>query len=566
MYRYTVDNAITYSSEDLVLFRASPFACWMERLTLENPDHGIPPDLDSSTPISPMERQDEIADTLRAEGRRVRLIPWQEVEPARRKATLEAMREGVDFIVNGQLALGPLASPVNLLMRTSGYSELGDFLYIPCDTQVATTGDSTFRLCFLADLLHSLQGQLPPQMLDIRGGVDLVPLPTEEHIYHYRAVKQRFMAAMRDYRKHRMPDPAESAHFGRWSECAREVLKQRLLREEQQTLMTPDGVRGDGGIGSARQPGPGAGGDAPPERVGIGLAEPLRRAAGAGGTSCDLEEVSQVPLHGAKAAARQRQPTVATDQFTLAEQALMLAPGMYTPGPGVHRQRSSAGVSGELRSRPAASTASEKVEQKVEQKVERKVERKVEHKTAEEPAVRDNESGPGSGPKRRLADAALDNLEFIGRSQGPGRSETATDRWLPRATSAAPAPSLRDPRAGVAGRKAIAAPTPGLGRSDRPPTKSGTELTERGRGDRALTAQGAAQPAGVSRSPIDPDSNHYPSPPVVLPTADADLAQDVGVDPTRLWPTVGKVSTETREPKPMAPFSDSLITGPDLDG
>ena len=43
MYRYSVDNAITYSSEDFVLFREAPFACWMERLTLENPDHGIPP-------------------------------------------------------------------------------------------------------------------------------------------------------------------------------------------------------------------------------------------------------------------------------------------------------------------------------------------------------------------------------------------------------------------------------------------------------------------------------------------------------------------------------------------
>ena len=43
MYRYSVDNAITYTSEDLVLFKESPFASFMERLTLENPSHGIPP-------------------------------------------------------------------------------------------------------------------------------------------------------------------------------------------------------------------------------------------------------------------------------------------------------------------------------------------------------------------------------------------------------------------------------------------------------------------------------------------------------------------------------------------
>jgi predicted RecB family nuclease len=167
-------------------------------------------------------------------------------EPRRRTATLEAMRHGADFVVNGQLALGPLSGSANLLMRTSGYSDLGDYLYVPCDTQGKTNLHSAFRLCFLADLLHSLQGQLPPQMLIIRGGTDVVPLETEEHIYHYRAVKQRFMTAMREFRKHRMPDPAESSHFGRWSDCANEVLKQRALNaadegaEDQLELQADD--------------------------------------------------------------------------------------------------------------------------------------------------------------------------------------------------------------------------------------------------------------------------------------------------------------------------------------
>jgi hypothetical protein len=240
MYRYSVDNAVTYTSEDFVLFRESPFACWMERLTLENPDHGIPPDVGSVEPQNTMERQDDIVDTLRSEGRDVTLIEWDLAESRRRTGTLEAMRRGADFIVNGQLALGPLSGSANLLMRTSGYSELGDYLYVPCDTQAKTTLHSAFRLCFLVDLLHSLQGQLPPQMLIIRGGSDVVPLQAEDHIYHYRAVKQRFMEAMRNFRKHRMPDPAESSHFGRWSDCAHEVLKQRALRAEQQGVETLD--------------------------------------------------------------------------------------------------------------------------------------------------------------------------------------------------------------------------------------------------------------------------------------------------------------------------------------
>jgi hypothetical protein len=238
MYHSSGENTITYTSEDLVLFKESPFASWLERLTLENPGHGILPDAGSTPPGNSMLRQDDVAATLRSEARKVVLVDWEESEPLRRSATLFAMREGADFIVNGQLAVGPLAGSSNLLMKTSGYSELGDYLYVPCDTQGKTNLHSAFRLCFIADLLHSLQGVLPPRMLIIRGGADLLPLQTEDHIYHYRAVKQRFMEAQRSFRKHRMPDPSLSAHFGRWSDCANEVLKQRALQPEESSGAT----------------------------------------------------------------------------------------------------------------------------------------------------------------------------------------------------------------------------------------------------------------------------------------------------------------------------------------
>lgn len=234
MYRYNVDNAVTYTPDDLVLFRESPFAVWMERLTLENPDHGILPDAHNTGSAGTEESQDSIVETLRAEGRVVVLIDREQGEAERRTATLATMRDGADFIVNGQLAVDVLSGSANLLMRTSGYSELGDFLYIPCETQAGDRFNSAFRLSFAADLLRSLQGQLPPQMLIIRDGADVVPLQTEDYIYYYWAVQKRFLQAMNTFRKHRMPDPVESAYFGRWSECAGEVLKQRALREQAQ--------------------------------------------------------------------------------------------------------------------------------------------------------------------------------------------------------------------------------------------------------------------------------------------------------------------------------------------
>ena len=120
MYRYSVDNAVTSTPDDFVLYRESPFAIWMERLTLENPDHGIPPDIGSDVPASSAERQDDLAETLREEGRDVALIDWEMDEPRRRTATLEAMRRGADFVVNGQLGLGPLQQSLPAPRRPQG--------------------------------------------------------------------------------------------------------------------------------------------------------------------------------------------------------------------------------------------------------------------------------------------------------------------------------------------------------------------------------------------------------------------------------------------------------------
>ena len=390
MYRYSVDNAITYSSEDFVLFREAPFACWMERLTLENPDHGIPPDVKTALPESTMERQDDVADTLRAEGRNVVLIDWDEQESRRRSTTLDAMRSGADFIVNAQLALGPLSGSANLLMRTSGFSELGDFLYVPCDTQAKTTQHSAFRLCFLADLLHSLQGQLPPQMLIIRGGSDVMPLDTEDHIYHYRAVKHRFMETMRSFRKHRMPDPSESSHFGRWSECAHEVLKQRLLQE------------GD-------EPSPEDCSEAEEELQ----QEPLL-AAGMGNAIASPVHTAVNPVQADSAAAlagdsrRVSENQVVADAApTLAEQAVNLAPGAYARGttgkapghtPNLVRVMAAVPVSSRRRVLDTA------------------------------PAVTEHEH------ERRVSDVTLENLSFIGSSIGApsiGEASPAPARHAP---------------------------------------------------------------------------------------------------------------------------------------
>jgi hypothetical protein len=396
MYRYSVDNAIIYTPDDLVLFRESPFAVWMERLTLENPDHGILPDCD--VPEPPLSgRHSDIASTLRAEGRNVALIDSLLDEPGRRAATLAVMREGVDFIVNGQLAAGALSGSVNLLMRTSGYSELGDFLYIPCDTLPEKTLTSAFRLSFAADLLQNLQGQLPPQMLIIRDGAEVVPLQTEDYIFYYRAVQNRFLNAMQVFRKHRMPDPSESAHFGRWSACASEVLRQRALSEQ---------TRVDEQVAEAAEVAQAT--EVAQESREEPVELPQLRVASGSTSAYDMEPVSQSDAPRATSNA-------ADMTYTLAEQARQLKPGRYGKGapPGHTPNLARFG-------RPRAVPKAE--------------------------ADAENDSDDLLHPNRRSSDAALQNLQFIGSNTADIERRAVVDHPARRAEDIrpAPAPNLRD--------------------------------------------------------------------------------------------------------------------------
>ncbi len=265
MQRNAATGEIIYSPEDMLLFRQSPFACWMERLTLENPDHGIAPD--SEVNAANTDHYARLSRRQRVQtGRHLaRGMAWQEfiaagatlavhaeAQPAggeralhvndagdssliarfaceqqRVTATLDAMQQGLRYIAQAQLLVGPLSCHVDLLLRVDGVSDFGSYLYLPCDTRGTLRRHRAFHLAFAADLLANLQGVEPPEMLVLLEGEPIETLRTADHLPLFRAVRKRFLTAELAFRKHCMPDPTESAHFGRWTRCAQDLLKHR---------------------------------------------------------------------------------------------------------------------------------------------------------------------------------------------------------------------------------------------------------------------------------------------------------------------------------------------------
>ena len=365
---------------------------------------------------------------------------------------------------------------------------------------------SAFRLCFLADLLHSLQGQLPPQMLLIRDGEDVQSLATEDHIYHYRAVKQRFMEAMRNFRKHRMPDPAESSHFGRWSDCAHEVLKQRLQRQEEQGLQQQE---------------------APGEVAAEGmLVEPLQQAA-AGGAAVAPPQRAPSPVVAADT----------TTAYTLAEQAQRLQPGTYKPGPGYFRLRQLK-VGGAGPSKPGSALAARSG-------------------LKESPEVVPAAETPRHN--RRASDKALQNLEFIGSSQFAPLLDAGPGPEAAPPPGSAPSPSLRSPRRPAATLNQAVVSTPvnhaSLGGLDwEAPASEITQLREGDAGPGEPEpgepeSEAAAEPAFESVSLVDRDSFHELSPPPVFTTADASYEDEEQLE-------------SAQEPPVTRPFSNSIFNDP----
>lgn len=271
MYPSRSGQTPLFDTDDLLLYAASPFAFWMERYHLEKGGSGVSPDPGSKPPPSLLASQAALQECLPGS---VRVVPWTAPESERRLATLEAVRGGVDWILDAQLANGRFSTPCNLLRREAGPE--GKESYVPCVTQALPARTARVHLSLLADLLIDVLGDPPRDLLVIRKGQVEELWASATWLPLFQAFRDRFLRDQAAFDPSLPPDPGQSLDYGRWT--------QRALAQLQQSRARSKPAAGSGGEssavtastqeGDAREPGVAAAHDAPGSAKGHPLDTP----------------------------------------------------------------------------------------------------------------------------------------------------------------------------------------------------------------------------------------------------------------------------------------------------
>ncbi|MGC1240790.1 MAG: TM0106 family RecB-like putative nuclease, partial [Chryseosolibacter sp.] len=135
-------------------------------------------------------------------------------------ATLRAMKDGIDIIVQAKLADGQWMGYTDILLKVPGKSKFGSWSYEVQDTKLAqnTRAETILQLCLYSDLLSKLQGATPEKMYVVKPGD---AFPTAEYSFahfqaYYRLIRKNFEAVMAGPALTTCPDPVEHCHICKW--------------------------------------------------------------------------------------------------------------------------------------------------------------------------------------------------------------------------------------------------------------------------------------------------------------------------------------------------------------
>ena len=215
------DNQLIFSPTDLIRYLASPFASWMERYNLENPD-AVKPDEESEDEKLIAQTGDEHERVVLGE---LKLVTPQLVEIPKDNfsealvRTRTAIEAKSPIIYQGALQHGRFAGFSDFLTL----DETG--LYQVWDTKLARSPRPYYavQLCCYSEMLAPLLGgKMPAKFGIILGDKERVEFRVEDFFHYYLRVKTSFLAMNDGFTSNLAdcPEPQPRAEHRRWTSHA----------------------------------------------------------------------------------------------------------------------------------------------------------------------------------------------------------------------------------------------------------------------------------------------------------------------------------------------------------
>nr|WP_323782621.1 TM0106 family RecB-like putative nuclease [Amylibacter sp.] len=167
--------------------------------------------------------EDAYIQHLRDAGHQLTKIEGIDITDSTVDATLEAMRNGSEIIIQAALRHGRWSGRADVLRRVETPSDLGNFSYEIIDTKLAreTKGGTVLQLCLYADLLDNAQGRPPEKVFVVAPWSDYQP--QEFRFADYAAYFRRVKAAAENALELpddqvEYPDPKSHCDVCRWEQ------------------------------------------------------------------------------------------------------------------------------------------------------------------------------------------------------------------------------------------------------------------------------------------------------------------------------------------------------------
>ncbi|WJG08085.1 TM0106 family RecB-like putative nuclease [Aliiglaciecola sp. LCG003] len=227
------NSSILFSPSDLVRFVQSPFASWMERLCLEQPQTKAlkdkPDPLLSYLADKGLEHEANYLSNLVQSAQRLVTIGDGLSNDEKIAATIAAMEDGADVIFQACLAADSFQGFADFLVKVDKPSKLGSYSYEPWDTKLAKQPKAYFiiQLCCYADLLKSVQGVLPDNIAVVLGTQEKVQYSSLDFWAYYQAKKTEFINQQSGFDPSNQPDPFAYKDLGDWTDYVEQLRQQQ---------------------------------------------------------------------------------------------------------------------------------------------------------------------------------------------------------------------------------------------------------------------------------------------------------------------------------------------------